>query len=159
MIILGNTETIAFKIYEMKKHFIVMDIIVNSVNISYQDNSYYVFPLVKNIKREIEVITNGEFYLNKSLVNTQLSELHDIFYENENGIYESSDERTNFLFYDLSTTKSLFYAYQVDEFFIFFGKFFDGNDIIISKIQKIELLTILLKLLDTVESHAIPLDK
>ena len=156
MIILGNTETIAFKIYEMKKHFIVMDIIVNSVNISYQDNSYYVFPLVKNIKREIELITNGEFYLNKSLVNAQLSKLHDIFYENENGVYESIDERTNFLFYDLSTTKSLFYVYQEDEFLIFFGKFFDSNSIVTSRIQKSELLTILLKLLHTVEPYATP---
>ena len=156
MITLGNTETIAFKIHEMEKPFIVMDIIVNSVNISYQDNSYYAFPLVKNIKKEIELITNGEFHLNKSLINTPLNKLHNIFYETETGVYDSSSERDNFLFYDLSTNKSLFYVYQEDECLIFFGKFFDGNNTITSKIKKSEFLATLLKLLHTVEPYATP---
>ena len=156
MITLGNTETIAFKIHEMEKPFIVMDIIVNSVNISYQDNNYYAFPLVNNIKKEIELITNGEFHLNKSLINIPLSKLHDIFYETETGVYDSSSERDNFLFYDLSTNKSLFYVYQEDECLIFFGKFFDGNNAIISRIKKSEFLATLLKLLHTVEPYATP---
>ncbi len=156
MITLGNTETIAFKIHKMEKPFIVMDIIVNSVNISYQDNSYYAFPLVNNIKKEIELITNGEFHLNKSLINKPLSKLHDIFYETETGVYDSSSERDNFLFYDLSTNKSLFYVYQEDEYLIFFGKFFDGNNTITSKIKKSEFLATLLKLLHTVEPYATP---
>ena len=156
MITLGNTETIAFKIHEMEKPFIVMDIIVNSVNISYQDNNYYAFPLVNNIKKEIELITNSEFHLNKSLINTPLSKLHDIFYETETGVYDSSNERDNFLFYDLSTNKSLFYVYQEDECLIFFGKFFDSNNTITSRIKKSEFLATLLKLLHTVESYAAP---
>ena len=156
MITLGNAETIAFKIHEMEKPFIMMDIIVNSVNISYQDNSYYAFPLVNNIKEEIELITNSEFYLNKNLINTPLSKLHDIFYETETGVYDSSSERTNFLFYDLSTNKSLFYVYQEDECLIFFGKFFDGNNTITSRIKKSEFLATLLKLLHTVEPYATP---
>ncbi|MGP4715900.1 hypothetical protein ACTXGL_04600 [Psychrobacter sp. T6-6] len=156
MITLGNIKTIAFKIHEMEKPFIVMDIIVNSVNISYQDNNYYAFPLVNNIKKEIELITNGEFHLNKSLINTPLSKLHDIFYETETGVYDSSNERGNFLFYDLSTNKSLFYVYQEDGCLIFFGKFFDGNNIITSKIRKSEFLATLLKLLHTVEPYAAP---
>lgn len=156
MITLGNTETIAFKIHEMEKPFIVMDIIVNSVNISYQDNNYYVFPLVNNIKKEIELITNGEFHLSKSLINKPRSKLHDIFYENETRVYDSSSERTNFLFYDLSTNKSLFYVYQEDECLIFFGKFFDSNNTITSRIKKSEFLATLLKLLHTVESYAAP---
>lgn len=156
MITLGNIKTIAFKIHEMEKPFIVMDIIVNSVNISYQDNNYYAFPLVNNIKKEIELITNGEFHLNKSLINTPLSKLHDIFYETETGVYDSSSERDNFLFYDLSTNKSLFYVYQEDEYLIFFGKFFDGNNTITSKIKKSDFLATLLKLLHTVEPYATP---
>lgn len=156
MITLGNTETIAFKIHEMEKPFIVMDIIVNSVNISYQDNNYYVFPLVNNIKKEIELITNGEFHLSKSLINKPRSKLHDIFYENETRVYDSSSERTNFLFYDLSTNKSLFYVYQENECLIFFGKFFDSNNTITSRIKKSEFLATLLKLLHTVESYAAP---
>ena len=156
MITLGNTETIAFKIHEMEKPFIVMDIIVNSVNISYQDNNYYAFPLVNNIKKEIELITNGEFHLSKSLINKPRSKLHDIFYENETGVYDSSSERTNFLFYDLSTNKSLFYVYQENECLIFFGKFFDSNNTITSRIKKSEFLATLLKLLHTVESYATP---
>ena len=156
MITLGNTETIAFKIHEMEKPFIVIDIIVNSVNISYQDNNYYVFPLVDNIKKEIELITNGEFHLSKSLINKPRSKLHDIFYENETGVYDSSSERTNFLFYDLSTNKSLFYVYQENECLIFFGKFFDSNNTITSRIKKSEFLATLLKLLHTVESYAAP---
>ncbi|MDN3452097.1 MULTISPECIES: hypothetical protein [unclassified Psychrobacter] len=152
MITLGNTETIAFKIHEMEKPFIVMDIIVNSVNISYQDNNYYAFPLVNNIKKEIELITDGEFHLNKSLINKPLSKLHDIFYETETGAYDSSSERTNFLFYDLSTNKSLFYVYQEDECL----KFFDSNNTITSRIKKSEFLATLLKLLHTVESYAAP---
>ena len=156
MITLGNTETIAFKIHKMEKPFVVMDIIVNSVNISYQDNNYYAFPLVNNIKKEIELITNGEFHLNKSLINKPLSKLHDIFYETETGVYDSSSERDNFLFYDLSTNKSLFYVYQEDEYLIFFGKFFDGNNTITSKIKKSEFLATLLKLLHTVEPYATP---
>ena len=156
MITLGNTETIAFKIHEMEKPFIVIDIIVNSVNISYQDNNYYVFPLVDNIKKEIELITNGEFHLSKSLINKPRSKLHDIFYENETGVYDSSSERTNFLFYDLSTNKSLFYVYQENECLIFFGKFFDSNNTITSRIKKSEFLATLLKLLHTVESYATP---
>ncbi|WP_440464665.1 hypothetical protein [Psychrobacter sp. ASPA161_6] len=156
MITLGNTETIAFKIHEMEKPFIVIDIIVNSVNISYQDNNYYVFPLVDNIKKEIELITNGEFHLSKSLINKPRSKLHDIFYENETGVYDSSSEKTNFLFYDLSTNKSLFYVYQENECLIFFGKFFDSNNTITSRIKKSEFLATLLKLLHTVESYAAP---
>ena len=156
MINLGNTETIAFKIYEMEKPFIVMDIIVNSVNISYQDNNYYAFPLVNNIKKEIELITDGEFHLNKSLINKPLSKLHHIFYETETGVYDSNSERTNFLFYDLSTNKSLFYVYQENECLIFFGKFFDSNNTITSRIKKSEFLATLLKLLHTVESYATP---
>ena len=156
MITLGNTETIAFKIYEMEKPFIVMDIIVNSVNISYQDNNYYAFPLVNNIKKEIELITDGEFHLNKSLINKPLSKLHHIFYETETGVYDSNSERTNFLFYDLSTNKSLFYVYQEDECLIFFGKFFDSNHTITSRIKTSEFLATLLKLLHTVESYAAP---
>jgi len=156
MITLGNTETIAFKIHEMEKPFIVMDIIVNSVNISYQDNNYYVFPLVNNIKKEIELITNGEFHLSKSLINKPRSKLHDIFYENETRVYDSSSERTNFLFYDLSTNKSLFYVYQENECLIFFGKFFDSNNTITSRIKKSEFLATLLKLLHTVEFYAAP---
>ena len=156
MITLGNTETIAFKIHEMEKPFIVMDIIVNSVNISYQDNNYYAFPLVNNIKKEIELITNFEFHLNKILINTPLSKLHSIFYETETGVYDSSSERTNFLFYDLSTNKSLFYVYQEDECLIFFGKFFGGNNTITSRIKKSEFLATLLKLLHTVEPYATP---
>ena len=156
MITLGNIETIAFKIHEMEKPFIVMDIIVNSVNISYQDNNYYAFPLINNIKKEIELITNGEFHLNKSLINTPLSKLHDIFYETETGVYDSSSERDNFLFYDLSTNKSLFYVYQEDKYLIFFGKFFDGNNTITSKIKKSDFLATLLKLLHTVEPYATP---
>jgi hypothetical protein len=156
MITLGNIKTIAFKIHEMEKPFIVMDINVNSVNISYQDNNYYAFPLVNNIKKEIELITNGEFYLNKSLINKPLSKLHDIFYEAETGVYDSSSEITNFLFYDLSTNKSLFYMYQEDECLIFFGKFFDSNNTITSRIKKSEFLATLLKLLNTVESYAAP---
>lgn len=156
MITLGNTETIAFKIHEMEKPFIMMDIIVNSVNISYQDNNYYVFPLVNNIKKEIELITNGEFHLSKSLINKPRSKLHDIFYENETRVYDSSSERTNFLFYDLSTNKSLFYVYQENECLIFFGKFFDSNNTITSRIKKSEFLATLLKLLHTVESYAAP---
>jgi len=152
MINLGNTETIAFKIYEMEKPFIVMDIIVNSVNISYQDNNYYAFPLVNNIKKEIELITDGEFHLNKSLINKPLSKLHHIFYETETGVYDSNSERTNFLFYDLSTNKSLFYVYQEDECL----KFFDSNNTITSRIKKSEFLATLLKLLHTVESYATP---
>lgn len=156
MITLGNTETIAFTMHEIKEQFVVMDIIVNSVNISYQDNSYYIFPLINNIKKEIELITVGEFHLNKSLINKPLSKLHDIFYETETGIYDSSSERTNFLFYDLSTNKSLFYVYQEDECLIFFGKFFDSNNTITSRIKKSEFLATLLKLLHTVESYAAP---
>lgn len=68
---LGNTETIAFKIHEMKKQFIVMDIIVNSVNISYRDNSYYVFPLINNLKKERKLFTDNELSLNKNLVNNR----------------------------------------------------------------------------------------
>ncbi|WP_413519213.1 hypothetical protein [Psychrobacter glacincola] len=48
---LGNTETIAFNVHEIKEKFVVMDIIVNSINISYQDNSYYIFPLINNLKK------------------------------------------------------------------------------------------------------------
>ncbi|WP_394209947.1 hypothetical protein [Psychrobacter piscatorii] len=156
MITLGNTETIAFKIHKMEKPFIVMDIIVNSVNISYHDNSYYAFPLVNNIKKEIELITDGEFHLNKSLINTPLSKLHDIFYETETEVYDSSSERDNFLFYDLSTNKSLFYIYQEDECLIFFGKFFDSNNTITSRIKKSEFLATLINLLHTVESYTAP---
>ena len=152
MITLGNTETIAFKIHKMEKPFIVMDIIVNPVNISYQDNSYYAFPLVNNIKKEIELITDGEFHLNKSLINTPLNKLHDIFYETEAEVYDSSSEITNFLFYDLSTNKSLFYMYQEEECL----KFFDSNNTINSRIKKSEFLATLLKLLHTVEPYATP---
>lgn len=155
MITLGNTETIAFNVYEIKEKFVVMDIIVNSINISYQDNSYYIFPLINNLKKEIKIFTDNELLLHKSLAHTSLSELHSIFYESEIRVYDTLKERDNFLFYDLSTTKSLFYVYQEDDFL----KFFDSNNIITSKIKKSDFLTILLELLDTVESHAIPLDK
>ena len=160
MITLGNTETIAFTMHEIKEQFVVMDIIVNSVNISYQDNSYYIFPLINNLKKEIKLLINNELLLNKNLVNIPLSKLHDIFYETETetetGVYDSSSERTNFLFYDLSTNKSLFYVYQEDECLIFFGKFFDSNNTITSRIKKSEFLATLLKLLHTVESYAAP---
>ena len=156
---LGNTETIAFNVYEIKEKFVVMDIIVNSINISYQDNNYYIFPLINNLKKEIKIFTDNELLLHKSLADTLLSELNSIFYESEIQVYDTLKERDNFLFYDLSTTKSLFYVYQEDELLIFFGKFFDSNNIITSKIKKSDFLTILLELLDTVEFHAIPLDK
>lgn len=156
---LGNTETIAFNVYEIKEKFVVMDIIVNSINISYQDNNYYIFPLINNLKKEIKIFTDNELLLHKSLADTSLSELHSIFYESEIQVYDTLKERDNFLFYDSSTTKSLFYVYQEDELLIFFGKFFDSNNIITSKIKKSDFLTILLELLDTVEFHAIPLDK
>lgn len=152
---LGNTETIAFNVYEIKEKFVVMDIIVNSINISYQDNNYYIFPLINNLKKEIKIFTDNELLLHKSLADTSLSELHSIFYESEIQVYDTLKERDNFLFYDLSTTKSLFYVYQEDELLIFF----DSNNIITSKIKKSDFLTILLELLDTVEFHAIPLDK
>ena len=159
MITVGNTETIAFKVHEIKEQFVVMDIIVNSVNISYQDNSYYIFPLINNLKKEIKLLINNELLLNKNLVKIPLSELHSIFYESEVGIYDTCKERDNFLFYDLSTSKSLFYVYQEDQFLIFFGKFFDSSNIITSKIKKSNLLTILLELLDAVERHSIPSNK
>ena len=156
MITLGNAETIVFNVHEIKENFVVMDIVVNSVNISYQDNSYYVFPLINNLKKEIELITNNELLLNKNLVNIPLSKLHSIFYETEIGIYNTTQEINNFLFYDLSTNKSLFYVYQENEFLIFFGKFFDSNSIITSRMKKSDFLAILLELLDTVEPHATP---
>ncbi len=159
MITVGNTETIAFKVHEIKEQFVVMDIIVNSVNISYKDNSYYIFPLINNLKKEIELFTNNDLLLNKNLVHIPLSELHSVFYESEAGIYDTCKERDNFLFYDLSTTKTLFYVYQEDQFMIFFGKFFDSNNIITSKIKKSNLLNILLELLDTIEHYSIPWKK
>ncbi|WLP94207.1 hypothetical protein [Psychrobacter sp. M13] len=150
--VFGNKTEIAFDIQKKNGNFIVMDIIVNSVNISCRDNSYYILPLIKNIKKEIKFIGTNELFLKKSMHCTNLLELHDLFYDHRVKVYESNIEELDVLFYDLSTQNALFYVYQEEDMLVFLGKFIEGDELISTKVSKSDFLNTLSNLLTKIES-------
>ena len=156
MLIFGNKYKIAFEVHKMEEQVVVMNVIVNSLNISYKDNSYYVFALILNIKKEIDFISGNDLSINSNLVNMPLSELYNIFYNSEIDVYKNSKDRIDMLFYDLSAKKSLFYVYQKNDLLVFFGKFYQSDTLITSTIEKFEFLEMLSNLLDAVKPIAVP---
>ncbi|MGP4864152.1 hypothetical protein ACTXGK_08150 [Psychrobacter sp. T6-5] len=150
--IFGNKEEIAFDVHKKEGNFIIMNIIVNSVNISYRDNSYYILPLIKNIKREIEFVSTNELFLHKDMTGKNLTELHSLFYDHETKVYENDVEELDVLFYDLSNQNALFYVYQEKDVLVFFGKFIENEEIIRATVSKSRFLSTLSNLLDAIES-------
>jgi len=150
--IFGNKEEIAFDVHKKEGNFIIMNIIVNSVNISYRDNSYYILPLIKNIKREIEFVSTNELFLHKGMTGKNLTELHSLFYDHETKVYENDVEELDVLFYDLSNQNALFYLYQEKDVLVFFGKFIENEEIIRATVSKSRFLSTLSNLLDAIES-------
>ncbi|WP_296207030.1 hypothetical protein [Psychrobacter sp. UBA3480] len=150
--IFGNKEEIAFDVHKKEGNFIIMNIIVNSVNISYRDNSYYILPLIKNIKREIEFVSTNELFLRKDMTGKNLTELHSLFYDHETKVYENDVEELDVLFYDLSNQNALFYVYQEKDVLVFFGKFIENEEIIRATVSKSRFLSTLSNLLDAIES-------
>ena len=49
--IFGSEKTIGFDFLGMSGKFINMNIFVSGKNISVQDNSYYIYPLILNLKK------------------------------------------------------------------------------------------------------------
>lgn len=151
--IFGNKEEIAFDVHKKEGNFIIMNIIVNSVDISYRDNSYYILPLIKNIKREIEFISTHDLFLHRGMDGKNLTELHSLFYDHEIKVYENDVEEVDVLFYDLSTQNALFYVYQEEEFLVFLGKFIESEEVISTTVNKSEFLVTLSNLLHKIASY------
>lgn len=149
--IFGNKKTIGFDFLGKSGKFINMNVFVSSRNISFQDNEYYIYPLILNLKREIKFFTCNKISLREGLENKNLSEIYDLFFNEGAAVYRDSKFCMDILYYDLSVKRAFFYAYQDGSDLIILGRFFEQKELISVRLKKIEYIDTLNKLLSNIE--------
>ncbi|WP_227430691.1 hypothetical protein [Psychrobacter sp. I-STPA6b] len=148
---LGNKKTIGFDFLGKSGKFINMNVFVGGKNISFQDNSYYIYPLILNLKKEIEFFTYNELSLREGLGDINLSELYNLFFNDKTSVYKNSEIGLDILFFDLSVKRAFFYAYQEENDLIIFGKFFENDELISTRLKKSEYIDTLNQLLSNID--------
>jgi|26BtaG_2_1085354.scaffolds.fasta_scaffold15742_3 hypothetical protein len=149
--IFGNKKTIGFDFLDKSEKFININVFVSSKNISFQDNAYYIYPLILNLKKEIDFFTSNKLSLREGLENRNLSEIYDLFSNDGAAVYRDSKVCIDILYYDLSVKRAFFYAYQDGSDLIILGRFFEQEELISVRIKKIKYIDTLNQLLSNIE--------
>lgn len=145
--LIGNKDVIAYDFISASNGMGIVDIYVDNHYLTYEDNFHYYPMIVNGIKEEIEYFQSTNLSLKDEYKGYSTDELFECIHHQEAQIHKNVKMSSDFFTYDLSTKRAFFYVYQQEADLIFFGKFYDNDDLMTAIIPKDDYLQLLNKLL------------
>lgn len=125
MKIFGEKSKIAFEIVHLDNSFIKMNLWFFDKLTNSEDNSFYLLVFIKNIKLEIEKLSNSSLEIDYKIIYKKSNQ--EIFYYMYDGT--GSVEKHNLhkvLDYDIAVTRLHCMAYEIDKKYFFLGSYLNN---------------------------------